>query len=40
MCDRIYTIFEGAITGVLERGEADQERLMRLMTGVGVDAVV
>jgi len=40
LCDRIYTIFEGAITGVLERGEADQERLMRLMTGVGVDAVV
>ena len=32
MSDRIYTICEGRITGVLDRGEADQERLMRLMT--------
>ncbi|MCW1248956.1 sugar ABC transporter ATP-binding protein [Acaricomes phytoseiuli] len=32
LSDRIYTIFEGSITGVLERGEADQENLMRLMT--------
>ena len=32
LCDRIYTIAEGAITGCLERGEADQESLMRLMT--------
>ncbi|WP_026551529.1 multiple monosaccharide ABC transporter ATP-binding protein [Arthrobacter sp. H20] len=30
--DRIYTIFEGAITGELARGEADQESLMKLMT--------
>jgi len=30
--DRIYTLCEGAITGVLHRTEADQERLMRLMT--------
>ncbi len=33
LCDRIYTIFEGSVTGVLDRGEADQENLMRLMTG-------
>ena len=32
LCDRIYTIAEGAITGCLARGEADQESLMRLMT--------
>ncbi len=32
LSDRIYTINEGAITGVLARGEADQESLMRLMT--------
>lgn len=32
MSDRIYTIFEGSVTGVLERKEADQEKLMRLMT--------
>jgi len=30
--DRIYTIFEGAITGVLETAEANQEGLMRMMT--------
>ncbi|MBU5421090.1 sugar ABC transporter ATP-binding protein [Cellulomonas hominis] len=33
LCDRIYTIFEGRITGVLDRDEATQENLMRLMTG-------
>jgi len=33
MADRIYTIFEGRITGVLNRNEADQEKLMRMMTG-------
>lgn len=33
LCDRIYTIFEGAITGCLPKGEANQESLMRLMTG-------
>ena len=32
LSDRIYTICEGAITGVLEKGRADQESLMRLMT--------
>jgi putative multiple sugar transport system ATP-binding protein len=30
--DRIYTICEGRITGVLDRAEANQESLMRLMT--------
>ncbi len=33
LCDRIYTIFEGTITGVLDRADATQESLMRLMTG-------
>ncbi len=33
LCDRIYTIFEGRITGVLDREQANQEDLMRLMTG-------
>jgi len=32
LSDRIYTICEGAITGVLDKGLADQESLMRLMT--------
>ncbi|MDK1328587.1 multiple monosaccharide ABC transporter ATP-binding protein [Arthrobacter sp. zg-Y1143] len=32
LSDRIYTIFEGAITGELSKDEADQENLMRLMT--------
>ena len=32
LSDRIYTIAEGAVTGVLSREEADQESLMRLMT--------
>ena len=32
MADRIYTIFEGSITGEVERSEADQVRLMRMMT--------
>lgn len=32
MCDRIYTVCEGRITGEVARGEADQEQLMRLMT--------
>ena len=30
--DRIYVICEGVVTGVLDRAEADQERLMKLMT--------
>ena len=33
LADRIYTIFEGSITGVVNRGDATQENLMRLMTG-------
>ena len=33
LCDRIYTIFEGTITGVLDQADATQENLMRLMTG-------
>ncbi|MCR5054539.1 MAG: sugar ABC transporter ATP-binding protein [Lachnospiraceae bacterium] len=32
MADRIYTIFEGTITGELQRGEANQESLMKKMT--------
>ncbi|WP_062070846.1 sugar ABC transporter ATP-binding protein [Demequina sediminicola] len=32
MCDRIYTVCEGRITGDVPRSEADQEMLMRLMT--------
>jgi len=32
LCDRIYTVCEGRITGVVNRAEADQESLMRLMT--------
>jgi len=32
MADRIYTIFEGSVTGVLDRRDADQEKLMRMMT--------
>jgi putative multiple sugar transport system ATP-binding protein len=34
MSDRIYTIFEGNVTGVLDRREADQETLMRMMTNL------
>ena len=34
MADRIYTLFEGTITGVLDRKDADQEKLMRMMTRV------
>jgi len=32
LCDRIYAINEGRVTGVLPREEFSQERLMRLMT--------
>ncbi len=32
ICDRIYAMSHGRITGQLPRGEADQESLMRLMT--------
>jgi putative multiple sugar transport system ATP-binding protein len=30
--DRIYTIFEGSITAVVDKADATQESLMRLMT--------
>lgn len=32
LCDRIYTVFEGAVTGVVERSAADPELLMKQMT--------
>jgi len=32
VCDRIYTVFEGRITGEMSAAEATQESLMRLMT--------
>ena len=32
MCDRIYTVCEGRITGEVRGADADQETLMRLMT--------
>ena len=32
MSDRIYTICEGSITGEIDSKEANQEKLMRLMT--------
>ena len=35
MSDRIYTIFEGRITGELDRKEADQVKLMRMMINAG-----
>jgi len=34
MSDRIYTIFEGNVTGVINRQEANQEKLMKMMTKV------
>lgn len=34
MCDRAYTMFEGKITGELQREELTQERIMKLVTGV------
>jgi len=30
--DRIYTVFEGSITGEVDRQKANQEKLMRMMT--------
>ncbi len=38
LCDRIYTVFEGRITGEVSRADATQEGLMRLMTGTQSDA--
>jgi putative multiple sugar transport system ATP-binding protein len=32
LCDRVYTVFEGAITGEVPRAEADPELLMKKMT--------
>jgi putative multiple sugar transport system ATP-binding protein len=32
LCDRIYTLAEGRITGEVPRAEATQEGLMTLMT--------
>ncbi|MBE1490545.1 multiple monosaccharide ABC transporter ATP-binding protein [Plantactinospora soyae] len=32
LCDRIYTVFEGTITGDIERRDADPELLMKQMT--------
>jgi len=32
LSDRIYTIFEGSVTGVLDKADATQENLMKLMT--------
>ncbi|WP_010206318.1 multiple monosaccharide ABC transporter ATP-binding protein [Salinibacterium sp. PAMC 21357] len=32
LCDRIYAISEGTITGEVDRADANQERLMHLMT--------
>jgi putative multiple sugar transport system ATP-binding protein len=32
LCDRIYTVFEGTITGDIDRRDADPETLMKQMT--------
>jgi putative multiple sugar transport system ATP-binding protein len=37
MADRIYTVFEGRLTGVLDRSEADQEKLLRMMTNISTE---
>lgn len=36
MCDRIYVMSEGRITGEVVREEATQEKLMRLMTKTAI----
>ncbi|GMA22578.1 xylose ABC transporter ATP-binding protein [Luteimicrobium album] len=36
LCDRIYTVFEGRVTGEIRGADATQEELMRLMTGTGL----
>ncbi|MFE6969302.1 multiple monosaccharide ABC transporter ATP-binding protein [Isoptericola sp. NPDC057653] len=38
LCDRIYTVFEGRVTGEVSREDATQEELMRLMTGAPATA--
>ncbi|WP_017434299.1 multiple monosaccharide ABC transporter ATP-binding protein [Saccharococcus caldoxylosilyticus] len=40
MCDRIYVMSEGRITGEVNRDEATQEKLMKLMTKTTVRRVV
>jgi len=35
ICDRIYAMCEGRITGEISREDADQEKLMKMMTGTG-----
>ncbi len=40
LSDRIYTLFEGQITGVLDKAEANQESLMKLMTKARTTASV
>lgn len=37
LADRIYAVCNGAITGVIDRTEANQERLMKLMTATGTN---
>jgi putative multiple sugar transport system ATP-binding protein len=37
MSDRIYTVFEGSITGVIDSGGADQETLMKMMTNTSTE---
>jgi putative multiple sugar transport system ATP-binding protein len=34
LCDRIYTVFEGTITGEIARRDADPEVLMKQMTSI------
>jgi len=34
MCDRIYVMCQGLITGCLEKNEFSQERIMMLATGL------
>ncbi|MQY25473.1 multiple monosaccharide ABC transporter ATP-binding protein [Nocardia aurantia] len=40
LCDRIYAMSAGRITGELPRAEATQEAVMRLMTGTGTTEAV
>ncbi|OAT71559.1 multiple monosaccharide ABC transporter ATP-binding protein [Parageobacillus thermoglucosidasius] len=40
MCDRIYVMSEGTITGEVNRDEATQEKLMKLMTKTAVRRVM
>jgi len=35
MCDRIMVMHEGTVSGVIHRGTADQESIMRLAVGLG-----